>query len=454
MVDSSRFRLSTLLYLLLLILFFAGRPDGILAGEDPPPPEQADKEASETQRSEDDERYYQTRQSVPRKVLAAPKYLLVPIKYPSKKALIWFEDADLQNRMMGYFYFNEERTAGWFPNFSFGGKTTVALGAKLFHNDAWRQGKQFKLDFLYGDSDEWELDGLVKSPRFLMDRLTGSIIVRAFEGKEEDFAYDLATGTTGNETTKEDRTSYDIDRFGIKLDLAYQMSEVSEGAVSFDFDIGDVEEGADTSVPPIPTDVEGAYGEAQYYTGGSLRFLYDTRDSDYRATHGWLVHVQSGIRWNVKGTDGEGRDLSHYHWSAEVQRYLRLFSVFRTLLIRAKMTKTEPFSGGDGVPFYQQPTLDENHGLRGFERGRWRDRGALQFNVEYRYPIWDTWDALLFLDEGQVFRDYEDLSMGGFKWSAGPGVRFSGQAGFMFRLTAAWSEEKEPLVLFKMDQAF
>jgi outer membrane protein assembly factor BamA len=412
-------------------------------------PEQKEQEAHEIR-----ERYFRSRQRVPSKVLSAPKYLLFPIKYPTKKALIWAERVDLQNRVMDLFYFNDERTAGWFPNFSFGGKTAAAVGASIFHNDAWKEGKEFRLSFLYGDTDEWAMDGLARSPRFITDRLTGSLIVRAVEGKEEDFYFNVARGRTGNETSEEDRTTYDIDKAGLELDLAYELGDVSEAAVSFGFDFVDVEEGADKSVPPIPTNIEGAYGDEHYYVGGKLRLLCDTRDSDYRATRGWFVDLQTGMRWNIKGADGEGRDLSHYHWSIDLHRYLHLFSVFRSVVLRAKMAKTEPFASEDGAPFYFQPALDEDKALRGFERGRWRDRGALLFNVEYRYPIWDTWDGVVFLDEGQVFRQYEEIGLDGFKWSAGAGARFSGKNGFLFRLQAAWSEEKNPLVLFKMEQVF
>ena len=35
------------------------------------------------------------------------------------------------------------------------------------------------------------------------------------------------------------------------------------------------------------------------------------------------------------------------------------------------------------------------------------------FNVEYRYPIWDTWNAFLFWDEGQVFDHYKAIEGAG-----------------------------------------
>ncbi len=446
-------RISVLWFL--LFVWCASQHGVVFAVEDQKQAEQEEKDTSpEPPTAEDEERYFGSREGVPSKVLAAPKYLLFPIKYPTKKALIWAERVDLQNRVMDFFYFNDERTAGWHPNVTVGGKTTFGIGAAVFHNDAWKQGKQFRLSFLYGDTDEWGMDGLVRYPRLGTDRLTGSLVVKAGEGKEEDFFYSFVTGKTGNTTTQDDRTTYDIDRAGLEFDLAYELSDVSKAAISFAFDFADVEEGADKAVPSIPVGVEGAYGDEHYYVGGNLRFLHDTRDSDYRATRGWFVHLQTGIRWNIEGRDGEDRHLDHYHWSADVQRYLRLFSVFRSVVVRAKMAKTEPLGSEDGAPFYFQPVLDEDNALRGFERGRWRDRGAILFNVEYRYPIWDTWDGVVFLDEGQVFREYEELSMDEFKWSAGPGVLFSGKNGFLFRLQAAWSEEKEPLVLFKMEQVF
>ena len=77
-------------------------------------------------------------------------------------------------------------------------------------------------------------------------------------------------------------------------------------------------------------------------------------------------------------------------------------------------------SVGDGfVPYTELIQLGGNESARGYTRGYFRGQGALQFNVEYRYPIWDYSNVFLFWDEGQIFDHFGDLRWGGFHSSWG-----------------------------------
>ncbi len=66
----------------------------------------------------------------------------------------------------------------------------------------------------------------------------------------------------------------------------------------------------------------------------------------------------------------------------------------------------------------------------------------LFFNFEYRYPIWDTWDAVLFLDEGQVYDDLSEISLDEFHTAVGTGIRFMSREGFLMRFEVARSSEQ------------
>jgi len=145
--------------------------------------------------------------------------------------------------------------------------------------------------------------------------------------------------------------------------------------------------------------------------------------------------------------------MRYFHYAAEVRRHFSLFAIFRTLVVRAKLQRTDPLHRGDGVPFYWQPVLDQDTALRGFEKGRFRDLGALLFNVEYRYPIWDFCDGVLFLDEGQVFHDYGDIELGRFQWSAGGEIRLFMSNQFYMRAVVATSDENV-LFMMKLAQVF
>ena len=116
------------LCVLLWVLVLAGVTYAeVAAGESPssPPP---------TTDEDREERDSKPKRS-PSRLLELPTYILEIPWYPIKHALNFIERTDLTNRVMDLFYFNEERTAGWFPNFSSSGSEIEGLGFSVFHHD-------------------------------------------------------------------------------------------------------------------------------------------------------------------------------------------------------------------------------------------------------------------------------------------------------------------------------
>ena len=103
---------------------------------------------------------------------------------------------------------------------------------------------------------------------------------------------------------------------------------------------------------------------------------------------------------------------------------------------------TEPVSSRD-IPFYNLSELGRNGTIRGFERGRFRDRDMVLGSLEYRYPIWFKGiDALLFIDAGKVSPDIiNDNSGNNFNISYGTGIRFWGPEGLVSKLEIGWSDD-------------
>ncbi|MDP8228814.1 MAG: BamA/TamA family outer membrane protein, partial [Candidatus Electryoneaceae bacterium] len=81
-------------------------------------------------------------------------------------------------------------------------------------------------------------------------------------------------------------------------------------------------------------------------------------------------------------------------------------------------------------PFYHLGELGSDETIRGFTRGRFRDRDLLMGSVEYRYPIYQlkytrTVDAVLFVDTGQVADNiFQDVAVSMFQVGYGGGFRF------------------------------
>ncbi|MGH7821124.1 MAG: hypothetical protein ACREQ9_15270 [Candidatus Binatia bacterium] len=176
------------------------------------------------------------------------------------------------------------------------------------------------------------------------------------------------------------------------------------------------------------------------------------RDTVVQSRRGWYARAEGGFWEGVEGRTTLGDEYRYARYRGEIRRHQPTFHRDRSILLRAMLDRVEPIDGG-AIPFWDLPLLDQDGGLRAFSRNRFRDRGALLVNVEYAYPIWDTWDAFLFLDEGQVFRDYADVRLRRFEWSAGAGVRLYSRRGLLLRLQYAIGDEEQNL-RFGFEQEF
>ena len=107
----------------------------------------------------------------------------------------------------------------------------------------------------------------------------------------------------------------------------------------------------------------------------------------------------------------------------ELQEFIPIRGGFQGLAFRQALTYAEPH-GGDEIPFFMLPTLGGNTSVRGYDNRRFRDRGALLLNAEYRWEVWPFLDLALFGDAGQVFRTASDLALDRFAVSYGIGARF------------------------------
>jgi outer membrane protein assembly factor BamA len=79
--------------------------------------------------------------------------------------------------------------------------------------------------------------------------------------------------------------------------------------------------------------------------------------------------------------------------------------------------------------------------LRGFSSNRFQGKGSLVLNAEYRYPIWSNWDAVLFVDSGQVFTELSTVAADRLRWSYGGGIHMLNRKGLSFRFEVAGSTE-------------
>jgi len=163
---------------------------------------------------------------------------------------------------------------------------------------------------------------------------------------------------------------------------------------------------------------------------------YDSKNRPGNPSKGIEAQATYGIYSQI-GDDKFGFWKSSFDF-----RYFSNLFYDRVLMLRVAGEMTEPVSSKE-IPFYYLSELGRNGTIRGFERGRFRDRDMVLGSLEYRYPIWFPGiDALFFVDAGKVAPDiFNDNSGNKFNISYGTGIRIRSPKGLISKLEIGRGED-------------
>ncbi len=389
------------------------------------------EETVEPQKDEEDGLFY--------RLLAAPEYIWEGVTYPIKKMSIFYEKVDLLERALDVFL-NEARTGGIFPRFEFGGAIGGGIGLTAFHNNLFNKKKQIRASYLFGVPDNHAGEFFYKDPAFLGTSYT---LEANLLGLDVDQARFFPGGNHAPKARNRGRTNFELDEVSGDIKVGKQVvgdfSSFLQGRVF----TADAKAGKGRDIPSNIPGVNSSLTAVEVVP----QITYDSRDSPFRPAAGWLVDATFSYTNQVNGDEFE-----YVGYTVEVQRYISFFRGNRVLLLRGYLAKLNSVNDRL-IPFYELNQLDRNHGLRGYERGRFSDEGALLFNAEWRYPVWAQTEGSLFVDAGQVFNEYRDLNTRTFRVSLGAGLRFVTKENFSFRVQVAGSEDGVE-VLLKGDVEF
>ena len=104
---------------------------------------------------------------------------------------------------------------------------------------------------------------------------------------------------------------------------------------------------------------------------------------------------------------------------------------------------------GTDVPFFEQSSLGGQNNLRGFGQDRYIDKHLIAFSVEERIHLIRTklagvtadFEIAPFLDTGQVFNSYNDLSFKDYRMTPGLGFRGIVRPNVVGRVDYGYSRE-------------
>jgi outer membrane protein assembly factor BamA len=242
----------------------------------------------------------------------------------------------------------------------------------------------------------------------------------------------LESGET-NYTAREARANW---RFGVyanevtQIAIGQRVRQVSlqKGATDLPF-TGDV----------YPT-VNGVQGET-IIVGNRATFYYDTRNHLTTPTDGMAVTAYAEL--NVNARNENYPIFSRYE--LDIKKIFPSESKRAILVIRADLQATL----GNQVPFFEQSSLGGQNNLRGYGVDRFIDKHLVAASIEERIHLARAkiagvaadFEVAPFLDTGQVFNSFKDVSFKDYRMTPGIGFRGIVRPNVVGRIDYGWSKE-------------
>ena len=245
----------------------------------------------------------------------------------------------------------------------------------------------------------------------------------------------------GHHTVVTDETNFLQEKISARLAYQHPLGH----AFGFDTEVNyravDIREGKSDDAPTTQSQytLQELHGldEQVHYIESATSLLARFVDVPGSPTRGNL----SRLRFVYTLGDDE---FSHVSMLAVTEQFFELF-YRRTLSFRAG-TEWRSAPGTDKIPFYNLASLGGNVLLRGYPRGRFRDRGTAFATATYKFPVWELLEGALFYEAGRTFQEINDLTFSDWKSAYGGGLRIWVPDGLVFEQVIARSSEGTRLI--------
>jgi len=246
----------------------------------------------------------------------------------------------------------------------------------------------------------------------------------------------------GQQTVEASETNYTAREVRANWRFGVYVNEVTQIAVGQRVRSVQLQRGA-TDLPytgeVFPT-VDGVQGDT-VIVGHRATFFYDTRNNLVSPTDGMAVTAYAEVNQNVN--NGDHPVYSRYE--LEVKKLFPSESKRAILIVRADIQATI----GDQVPFFEQSSLGGQNNLRGYGVDRYIDKNLVAMSIEERIHMARTkiagvtadFEFAPFLDTGQVFANYKDVSFQDYRMTPGLGFRAIVRPNVVGRIDYGFSKE-------------
>ena len=243
----------------------------------------------------------------------------------------------------------------------------------------------------------------------------------------------------GPATTKAARTNYARRLWTGEIALETRLGPFFSFETAWGVDANNIFQGRNSDDPSTtevftPTELPGL-GESIQLSRFRLALRSDTRNHPGRPTTGGEGTFAYSAFHQLNGSQ-----FSFWKTTFDYRQYLPLW-YGRVLVLRLGWEVTTRF-GGSEVPYYYLSEIGNRNTVRGFDRGRFRDKDMLLMSAEYRWPIWRMIDATLFFDTGEVANDmYRDFAEKQLQYTFGGGFRIWNSESMVMKLEVGKSDD-------------
>ena len=246
----------------------------------------------------------------------------------------------------------------------------------------------------------------------------------------------------GQGTTESDQTNYTAREARMNWRFGVYANEVTQIAIGQRFRDVRLQHGA-TDLPftgdRFPT-VDGVQGES-IILGHRATFYYDTRNSLVSPTDGMAVTAYAEVNQNIRN----GAHPVYSRYGLEVKKLFPSESKQAILIVRGDLQATI----GTDVPFFEQSSLGGQNNLRGYGVDRFIDQHLIALSIEERIHLARTkiagvtadFEIAPFLDTGQVFSNFKDVTFKSYRMTPGIGFRGLVKPNVVGRIDYGYSRE-------------
>lgn len=333
-----------------------------------------------------------------------------------------------------------------YPNIEVGTGSGFGGGIGMSHNNVFGQHYDFELSFIiFEDLDHRASMSFSGPPRLYLFSRPVSFEFKTSWLRDSDADF----YQPGNTSAENSKSEFGTNDFQARLIADYEVVPtfvISPHVGIHQASTRTAKNTANSVENNFPASDLPGFGRKLTHINFGLTLAHDDRDDENNPSRGgYRAYTFS----RVQGIGNSGFNYNQH--KLEIRQYFPLWKPRYVLVLNTAWIFQQE-TGSSQVPFNQLATLDVFSPLRSFDTGRFRDHGVVVFNVQYRYPVWDFIDGVLFFDTGRVFDDLSDFAFKNFKYSVGGGIHLVTRSNLLFGIYTAYGSDGTNVV-FKVKQA-